>query len=169
MSAWLPVPGTTSGRLVEAALALFGARGYDAVSVVEIAAAAGVTTGALYHHFENKAGLYILVRADVEQRVLDRIEGAAAVTTIRTPADAAPALLVGYDYLVRTGFARLIGETPPFDVDASDAVVTAVDRLLGGRTPLGALVVSAWRTALWHAADDPAAARAALEALLTTR
>ena len=59
------------------ALAEFGARGYGGVSVIELAAGAGVTTGSLYHHFGSKLGLYTFVRDDVERRALDRMEGAS--------------------------------------------------------------------------------------------
>jgi AcrR family transcriptional regulator len=38
-----------------------------------------VTTGSLYHHFESKIGLYLVVREEMEQRVVDRMTGAAAV------------------------------------------------------------------------------------------
>src|SRR6185503_17372173 len=48
----------TRAALVAAGRDLFGARGYDAVSSEEIVAAAGVTRGALYHHFDGKAGLF---------------------------------------------------------------------------------------------------------------
>jgi TetR/AcrR family transcriptional regulator len=44
-------------RLLEVALRLFAARGYDAVGVQEIVEAAGVTKPTLYHHFGNKLGL----------------------------------------------------------------------------------------------------------------
>ena len=93
---------------MQEALAAFGARGYDAVGVTELAASAGVTIGSLYHHFGSKAGLYDLVRTDVERRVLDRMEGAAAVRDAHEPAGLAVVLLVGYDYLVGSGFARLL-------------------------------------------------------------
>jgi hypothetical protein len=48
------------------------------VTVGEIAAGAGVTTGPLYHHFGSKLGLYAFVRDEAERRLLDRMEGAAA-------------------------------------------------------------------------------------------
>ena len=48
---WVPVPGSTKGRLITGALAEFGARGYAAVSVTELAELADVTIGSLYHHF----------------------------------------------------------------------------------------------------------------------
>jgi AcrR family transcriptional regulator len=44
-------------RLLECALALFSARGYDAVGIQEVVDAAGVTKPTLYHYFQNKHGL----------------------------------------------------------------------------------------------------------------
>lgn len=44
-------------KLIDRALALFGARGYDAVSVQEVVEAAGVTKPTLYHYFGSKRGL----------------------------------------------------------------------------------------------------------------
>ena len=165
MRAWLPVPGTTTGRLVEAALDLFGADGYDAVSVAAIAARAGVTTGPLYHHFKNKAGLYGLVRTDVEQRVRDRIETAAALRPVRSTADLVPVLMTGYDYLVTARLTRLLAEDLPAGAGTPDAVEQAVDRLLPATPPLGFLVAAAWRAALWRAGDGPDAALQARDSL----
>jgi TetR/AcrR family acrAB operon transcriptional repressor len=48
----------TRGALVEAALAVFAERGYAAATLADIAARAGVTRGAAYHHFKDKAELY---------------------------------------------------------------------------------------------------------------
>jgi AcrR family transcriptional regulator len=157
---WIPVPGTTKGRLVEAALAEFARRGYDQVGVTEVATAAGVTVGSLYHHFGSKAGLYDLGRDDVERRLLDRMEGAW---------DATPSLprviAVGYDYLVRAGFARLLSEPHP------DRGVDAVEAFLGERAdrdgmPVGRLLAAAWRGALTASLEDAGAARGALLALV---
>jgi len=51
-------------RILECALELFSARGYDAVGIQEIVDAAGVTKPTLYHYFINKRGLLdaLLVR-----------------------------------------------------------------------------------------------------------
>ena len=78
MREWIPVSTSPKGRLALAAVKEFGARSFDEVTVGELAAAAEVTTGALYHHFDSKLGLYAFVRQDVEQRLLDRMEGAIA-------------------------------------------------------------------------------------------
>src|SRR3954449_9696580 len=132
MRSWIPVPETTTGRLVSAALELFGTYGYGTVGVAAIASHAGVTTGSLYHHFNSKEGLYHLVRTDVEQRVVDRIEGAAATTDVSGVSGLAPALLVGFDYLVSSGFLRLLGEPSPESPDGTlrpDPVEQVVDRL----------------------------------------
>jgi AcrR family transcriptional regulator len=47
----------THDKIVEAAQGLFTQYGYQTVSVKDIAAQAGMTTGALYHHFKNKEDL----------------------------------------------------------------------------------------------------------------
>lgn len=49
----LPLPQ----RLVTVAIRLFAAQGYEATSVQQIVEAAGVTKGALYHHFTSKDDL----------------------------------------------------------------------------------------------------------------
>lgn len=44
-------------KILECALNLFAARGYDAVGIQEIVEAAGITKPTLYHYFGNKHGL----------------------------------------------------------------------------------------------------------------
>jgi AcrR family transcriptional regulator len=46
-------------RLLKAAYALFTERPFDSVTADEIAAAAGVAHGLLFHHFDSKHGLYL--------------------------------------------------------------------------------------------------------------
>lgn len=48
----------TPERLLGAARKVFAEQGYDGASLDEVAAAAGMTKGAVYHHFENKADLF---------------------------------------------------------------------------------------------------------------
>ena len=114
MREWVPVSTSPKGRLALAAVREFGARPFDDVTVGELASAADVTTGALYHHFGSKLGLYAFVREDVERRLLDRMEGALAASATASDRSAAvtTALLVGFDFAVREGFLRILGTRP---------------------------------------------------------
>lgn len=62
----------TRGKLVAAGTELFAAHGYDAVSAEQVAGVAGVTRGALYHHFGGKRELFAAVYESVEQDVVAR-------------------------------------------------------------------------------------------------
>jgi AcrR family transcriptional regulator len=68
----------TRRELVTAARALFGARGYADVGTEEIVRAAGVTRGALYHQFRDKADLFAAVAEEVEAEIAERIATGAA-------------------------------------------------------------------------------------------
>jgi AcrR family transcriptional regulator len=76
----------TRTALVQAALPLFAQRGFADVASEEIAAAAGVTRGALYHHFDGKRGLFQAVYEDVERRLVEDL--AAAAMAGRNPLEA---------------------------------------------------------------------------------
>ena len=55
-------------QLVEIGMELFAKRPYDEVSVEEIAAAAGVSRGLLYHYFPTKRDFLVeVVRAQLER------------------------------------------------------------------------------------------------------
>jgi AcrR family transcriptional regulator len=68
----------TRRRLVTAARALFGARGYAGVGTEEIVRAAGVTRGALYHQFRDKTDLFAAVAEQIEAEIAERIAADAA-------------------------------------------------------------------------------------------
>jgi len=51
----------TEDAILNAAETLFAKRGFDAVSTKQLAAAAGVAIGAVYHHFPSKEDLYAAV------------------------------------------------------------------------------------------------------------
>jgi AcrR family transcriptional regulator len=63
----------TRAALIAAARELFAARGYAAVGTEEIVRLAGVTRGALYHHFPAKPDLFRAVYERVEQELTERI------------------------------------------------------------------------------------------------
>jgi AcrR family transcriptional regulator len=67
----------TRAELVAVARRLFGERGYTAVGTEEIVRAAGVTRGALYHHFDSKLELLAVVYEQIEQELTERIAAQA--------------------------------------------------------------------------------------------
>ncbi|MHA3020605.1 TetR/AcrR family transcriptional regulator [Mycobacterium sp. BMJ-28] len=61
----------TRQRIIDTAVAMFAERGYEDVAAAEIAAAAGVAHGLLFHYFGSKRGIYLeAMRGAAEQ--LDR-------------------------------------------------------------------------------------------------
>ncbi len=62
----------TREALIVAGRHLFAERGYADVSSEELVAAAGVTRGALYHHFDGKLGLFEAVYLAVEDELVAR-------------------------------------------------------------------------------------------------
>jgi AcrR family transcriptional regulator len=68
----------TRAALVAAGRRLFGAKGFAATSVEDIARAARVTTGALYHHFPTKAAVFEAVFEQVHAEMLIASAEAAA-------------------------------------------------------------------------------------------
>lgn len=60
----------TRGTIVDGAAAVFGRRGYGLASIADIAAAAGVTKGALYFHFPSKDELARAVIAEQHRRTM---------------------------------------------------------------------------------------------------
>jgi AcrR family transcriptional regulator len=60
----------TRERLLQAAADVFGQRGYDGTRVADIAAAAGVSNGALYAHFGSKAELLVAALRTHGRRLL---------------------------------------------------------------------------------------------------
>jgi AcrR family transcriptional regulator len=73
----------TRAALVGAAEALFADRGFADTATEAVVKAAGVTRGALYHHFTDKTDLFRAVYESLEQRMIARVE--EAVTGLTDP------------------------------------------------------------------------------------
>jgi AcrR family transcriptional regulator len=86
----------TQRALVEAARRLWGERGYAEVSTPEIAEAAGVTRGAMYHQYADKAALFRAVIEAMDQEILERLEASVAAAQPKTPADTMHAMAEGW-------------------------------------------------------------------------
>lgn len=84
----------TRRAVLVAARASFGTKGYAQTSVDEIAAAAAVTKGAVYHHFAGKEALFRAVWAEVEAEATAR--AAAAVDREAAPIDQLVAIVDAY-------------------------------------------------------------------------
>ena len=81
----------TRAALIAAGRELFGERGYADVGTSELVAAAGVTRGALYHHFRDKRDLFRAVLVATEHAFLERV--GQAVAGIERPGDQLAAAL----------------------------------------------------------------------------
>ena len=66
----------TRRAVLAAARSSFGRKGYTQTSIDEIAAAARVTKGAVYHHFPGKKALFRAVYSEVEAEAQARTAGA---------------------------------------------------------------------------------------------
>lgn len=66
----------TRARVLEAARGLFAERGYADVGLEQVAAAAGVTRGAVYHHYGSKRGLFAAVHRRAQEVVGAAVEDA---------------------------------------------------------------------------------------------
>lgn len=67
----------TIHKLIQVARQEFSRRGYAEASTEEIVHLAGVTRGALYHHFPGKQGLFFAVYEDAQREINERIVHAA--------------------------------------------------------------------------------------------
>jgi AcrR family transcriptional regulator len=80
----------TRGQLIDVATGLFAEHGYEGTSIEAVLAAAGVSRGALYHHFAGKEALFTAVLEAVSDRVTAEVTEA-----VRDCTDPIDALLTG--------------------------------------------------------------------------
>jgi AcrR family transcriptional regulator len=102
----------TQRRLVEAGFELFGQDGYNGVAAEAIVERAGVTRGALYHHFTGKQQLFEAVLVHCQMLISDQIMSAA--TAHVDPIDRLIHGSVGsLDALADDGLRRILIEDGP--------------------------------------------------------
>ena len=150
--------------LIEAARRLFVEKGYAETATPDIVAEAGVTRGALYHHFEDKKALF---RATLEREAK---AVAAHIERVSRPAGSPRAALLSgasayFDAMAEPGRTRLLLLEAPAVLgfegagridreNAEDALKTGLSDLLGPDVPVGRLQAL---TDLLSAAFDRAA------------
>lgn len=82
---------STRRALLDAARSLFAEKGYHETAAEEIVGRAGLTRGALYHHFEGKKDLFRVVVDEMEGEIDEEIEAAE-----RAESDLPGAVMAGY-------------------------------------------------------------------------
>jgi AcrR family transcriptional regulator len=126
----------TREALLAAARQAFVRKGFAATSTPEIVAAAGVTRGALYHHFQDKGGLFQALLEEEARAVARRIEAAADGS--HSPREALMAGALAYlDAMTTAGRTRLLlvegpavlGPTAMRALDEANAERTLVEGL----------------------------------------
>lgn len=116
---------------------LFGQLGYEATSVGAICSAAGVTTGALYHHFGDKKGLFAAVAEELDAGLV-ALTARARAQALAAGADPWQAFLTAIDVFLQAGLnaeGRRIGLT-----DAPAVLGTQAWLEIRERHGLGAMV-----------------------------
>lgn len=178
----------TKARLVAEARRAFAAQGFADVSAAELCAAAGLTRGALYHHFGGKEGLLEAVLIQIESEIDQRLQHLTAPCTDSW--DAFVTCCLGYlDLALDPEIQRIVLRDAPAilgqrfrEIDEAAALgpmIAAIRDLIaqgymrpGDVDVLARLINGAvLEAALWVAATDDAAhrlprARASVELLL---
>jgi AcrR family transcriptional regulator len=67
----------TQARILDAAIDVFGARGYTAATMADIVHRSGTSIGSVYHHFGGKKELFLAIferlAADIDQRIAEEM------------------------------------------------------------------------------------------------
>lgn len=120
----------TQAALLLAGRGLFGSLGYEATSLGALCAEAGVTTGALYHHFGDKKGLFAAVAEELD-RSLVQLVGQAIERARKKGLGPWEAFLSGIDAMLGAGVdpgGRRIGLTDAAAVLGADGWLAIRER-----------------------------------------
>jgi AcrR family transcriptional regulator len=167
---------------LDAARGLFAERGYHGTAAEEIVRRAGVTRGAMYHHFEDKRGLFRAVVEEIEVEI-DELVLVAARAAMRESGDPLEAWMAGFyaslDFYSRPDVRRIqlvdssavLSWEEWHEIDAAHAIAQIesglellMDHGVIQRQPVGPLAHllhgATTQGAMYVAfADDPEAAR----------
>ena len=103
-------------RILDAAAALFAAKGYQAASIRDIVKAVGMLPGSLYYHFDNKDELLAAVYGEGVRRISAAV--ATAVAGESEPWRRLEAACVAHleSLLAQSAYAKVVISVQPADV-----------------------------------------------------
>lgn len=178
-----PRQDSRRAAVVEAAAELFARKGFEGVSMRDIARRAGMLSGSLYYHFPSKDDLFAEVHAAAIARIHARLD--AALEGLRDPWDRLEAALAAHleGLLGQEDAAGLLSPEFPADRadlgralaaqrDAYEARLRALVEAAGLRDGVDPslfrlfLLGAANWTPVWHRADGPAAPAEIARALM---
>lgn len=116
-------------QLIALGLELFSGRAYDEVSVDEVAQAAGISKGLLYHYFPGKRDLYVAAIREAARQLLERTLAFDGIPLLERPRAALDAYLI---YVERQGpaYAALFQGGIGSDVEVMRIIEDTRGRLL---------------------------------------
>jgi AcrR family transcriptional regulator len=121
-------------QIIDSAMSVFGGKGVDAASMKDVAMAAGVTQGLLYHYFAGKEALVVAVIA--ERGFLPELRRLLSAAADRPASEVLPEVVAGFDKLL-TARTPLLGmflsgaHGNPKIRAGLEAVIAEGQRLLG--------------------------------------
>jgi AcrR family transcriptional regulator len=178
MSRWKP---DAAGRLMTAAIALFGEQGYDETTVAEIAERAGLTKRTFFRYFADKREVLFSGSQHLEHLWLEAVAGAPA------GADPLTAATAGFDpvaemFTERHEYARIRAQIITSNPELQERELIKLQTLAGaiktaltGRGVSESAAILAAQTAVtvfhvafarWVEQDDPAALRRLMDVSL---
>ncbi len=133
----------TRRRIVTAAMRCVAEVGYSQTTIREIARAADMTSGTIYHYFANKSDLFSATGQEIEEILLPRLRAAVeqgddVVDRLEAVLDESMRLILDYPYL--TAFVRAMrakSTTQPGSTALRDVVTEIVEdaRAMGRLSP----------------------------------
>lgn len=127
----------TRALIADTAAALFAERGYDAVTVEEVAHAAGVSRKTVFNHFPSKEDLVFDRAEEISERTIravrERAPGESPVEALRTVTREFYRQIAqrrsGGDYPIRGTIAHLVASSPALQVRALEIAGRQMDAL----------------------------------------
>ncbi|MCW2927248.1 MAG: TetR-family transcriptional regulator [Thermoleophilia bacterium] len=107
--------GERREQLLVVARSVFAEKGYDAVTVEELAQRAGVTKPIIYEHFGGKEGIYAVIIDRERSELMEAVRGALAMRGARARVEAAADAFLGYIETSPDGYRVLLRDTPQLE------------------------------------------------------